>query len=125
MSEALGESMPISVSFLSEYPDFLAFGLSFILSGKFLMSFIMLSKFFLETMIAYFIYFLSLFACILEVKWKITWVRFSELWSLYLSYLESHFEREKILMTEISYVHILIVHILIESMDRAESKVLS
>lgn len=32
MSEALGESMPISVSFLSEYPDFLAFGLSFILS---------------------------------------------------------------------------------------------
>ncbi|XP_047501241.1 uncharacterized protein LOC125047168 [Penaeus chinensis] len=32
MSEALGESMPISVDFLSDYPDFLAFGLSFILS---------------------------------------------------------------------------------------------
>ncbi|XP_042892590.1 uncharacterized protein LOC122266776 isoform X2 [Penaeus japonicus] len=32
MSMALGDSMPISVSFLSDYPDFLAFGLSFILS---------------------------------------------------------------------------------------------
>ncbi|XP_063597840.1 cationic amino acid transporter 2-like isoform X2 [Penaeus indicus] len=32
MSEALGEAMPISVGFLSDYPDFLAFGLSFILS---------------------------------------------------------------------------------------------
>lgn len=44
MSMALGDSMPISVSFLSDYPDFLAFGLSFILSSKFLFAFIMLYK---------------------------------------------------------------------------------
>lgn len=51
MSEALGESMPISVDFLSDYPDFLAFGLSFILSGKCHRSFIMFSKMLLETMV--------------------------------------------------------------------------
>ncbi|XP_042203606.1 cationic amino acid transporter 3-like isoform X2 [Homarus americanus] len=32
MSKALTEAMPINIPFLSEYPDFLAFGLSFVLS---------------------------------------------------------------------------------------------
>ncbi|KAG7156530.1 High affinity cationic amino acid transporter 1-like, partial [Homarus americanus] len=34
MSKALTEAMPINIPFLSEYPDFLAFGLSFVLSMR-------------------------------------------------------------------------------------------
>lgn len=35
ISDALTDAMPISVSFLSKYPDFLAFGLTLTLARKF------------------------------------------------------------------------------------------